>query len=362
MENWINIARTIEGHWLGQYPRRLVWWLDLLVLAECKDRKVCVGNTLYVIKRGQLVTSISSLQDRWEYHRVDPVTDRPGKDTFRPSTKTVLDFLNLLEQDGMITRRSLTAKHSKHGTVITICNYDSLQAEREDASCGERKIERNCADYQAETDPLKNTCGNTCENTCGNGCGNTCENGCWGNEGSERDKSIFRGCENDCECADYQAETDPLGNTCGNGCGNGCRVKERDKEKDEKEKVIQKEKEEKEKEREEKEIFERKSKIEEKSRAEREPQPVFRKPSIEEVKSYAGEKGYAVDAEKFWSFYESKGWMVGRNKMKSWQAAMAVWQKTENERQHGNSGQKDEDRRRGYEVSAATAQDYTKTF
>ena len=52
----------------------------------------------------------------------------------------------------------------------------------------------------------------------------------------------------------------------------------------------------------------------------------FEPPSIEDVKAYAGEKGYAnVDAERFCDFYESKGWMVGKNKMKDWKAAVRNW-------------------------------------
>jgi hypothetical protein len=31
------------------------------------------------------------------------------------------------------------------------------------------------------------------------------------------------------------------------------------------------------------------------------------------------------EAEKFWNFYESKGWMIGKNKMKSWQHAIKTW-------------------------------------
>ena len=30
-------------------------------------------------------------------------------------------------------------------------------------------------------------------------------------------------------------------------------------------------------------------------------------------------------ADRFVSFYESKGWMVGKNKMKSWKAAVSGW-------------------------------------
>lgn len=54
---------------------------------------------------------------------------------------------------------------------------------------------------------------------------------------------------------------------------------------------------------------------------------VFVKPTIEEVEEYVKEKGYAVDAESFISFYESNGWKVGNNPMKSWRAAVTTWQK-----------------------------------
>ena len=30
-------------------------------------------------------------------------------------------------------------------------------------------------------------------------------------------------------------------------------------------------------------------------------------------------------AEKFWNFYESKNWMIGKNKMKNWKAAIKTW-------------------------------------
>ena len=32
-----------------------------------------------------------------------------------------------------------------------------------------------------------------------------------------------------------------------------------------------------------------------------------------------------VEAEKFWNFYDSKNWMVGKNKMKKWQSAASGW-------------------------------------
>lgn len=51
----------------------------------------------------------------------------------------------------------------------------------------------------------------------------------------------------------------------------------------------------------------------------------FVPPTVEEVKAYADEKGLRVDAERFVSFYESKNWMVGKNKMTSWKAAVSGW-------------------------------------
>lgn len=52
----------------------------------------------------------------------------------------------------------------------------------------------------------------------------------------------------------------------------------------------------------------------------------FSPPTVDEVRDYILEKNYRVDAERFVSFYESKGWMVGRNPMKSWKAAVAGWE------------------------------------
>ena len=56
----------------------------------------------------------------------------------------------------------------------------------------------------------------------------------------------------------------------------------------------------------------------------------FCPPTLEEVKGYVEEKGYAFfDAERFIDFYTSKGWMVGKNKMKDWQAAVRNWHKSD---------------------------------
>lgn len=55
----------------------------------------------------------------------------------------------------------------------------------------------------------------------------------------------------------------------------------------------------------------------------------FHPPTIEQVQAYVTEKGYKVDAQRFVDFYESKGWFVGKNKMKDWKAAVRNWSRTQ---------------------------------
>jgi len=52
----------------------------------------------------------------------------------------------------------------------------------------------------------------------------------------------------------------------------------------------------------------------------------FNKPKIEEVESYCLERNNNIDVNSFFNFYESKGWMVGKNKMKDWKAAIRTWE------------------------------------
>ena len=52
---------------------------------------------------------------------------------------------------------------------------------------------------------------------------------------------------------------------------------------------------------------------------------MFKPPKLEEVRQYVEANKYRVDPEMWMDFYESKGWMVGRNKMVSWPAAVRTW-------------------------------------
>lgn len=51
----------------------------------------------------------------------------------------------------------------------------------------------------------------------------------------------------------------------------------------------------------------------------------FQKPTVEEIKAYCLEKGYAIDAEYYYNYNEARGWMLGRTHMKNWKANLATW-------------------------------------
>ena len=88
--------------------------------------------------------------------------------------------------------------------------------------------------------------------------------------------------------------------------------KEKDKEKDkEKENVKDKEK--------------------DKEKESRAKTTVFTPPSFEEVNKYCTERNNGVDPQAFIDFYSSKGWLIGKSKMKDWKAAIRTWERRDRE-------------------------------
>lgn len=53
----------------------------------------------------------------------------------------------------------------------------------------------------------------------------------------------------------------------------------------------------------------------------------FAPPTVDEVRAYCIERGNGVDAERFVSYYTANGWMVGKNPMKDWRAAVRTWER-----------------------------------
>lgn len=108
MAGWIKISREIANHWLWQDAERLKWWLDLLFLAAWDDKQVLHDSHLFVLRKGQIIASISFLSERW------------GK-----SNPTIIKYLKLLEDEGMIYRQVLY----RQTPIITICNYEKYQTQ-----------------------------------------------------------------------------------------------------------------------------------------------------------------------------------------------------------------------------------------
>jgi len=61
----------------------------------------------------------------------------------------------------------------------------------------------------------------------------------------------------------------------------------------------------------------------------KQPRQIFVPPTLEEVKKEVEERKSSVDAVKFWHFYDAKGWMVGKNRMKNWKSALVTWERDE---------------------------------
>lgn len=56
----------------------------------------------------------------------------------------------------------------------------------------------------------------------------------------------------------------------------------------------------------------------------------FVKPSVDEIRDYCIERGNNIDPLKFFNYYESKGWYVGKSPMKDWKACVITWELNDN--------------------------------
>jgi DNA replication protein DnaD len=121
MQGWIKLHRKVKGHWLFTEKRtftKFEAWIDLLLEVNHKDNKFMLGSELVEVKRGQTITSIRQLCERWNW-----------------SNSKVTKFLKMLEADEMLTLKSDTKK-----TVITIGNYDIYQVQDTDETTAKRHV------------------------------------------------------------------------------------------------------------------------------------------------------------------------------------------------------------------------------
>ena len=68
----------------------------------------------------------------------------------------------------------------------------------------------------------------------------------------------------------------------------------------------------------------------------------FYPPTLDEVKQYCEERKNNIDPMAFIDFYSSKGWMIGKNRMKDWKAAVRTWERKRKEKSQAESSVYDE--------------------
>lgn len=64
----------------------------------------------------------------------------------------------------------------------------------------------------------------------------------------------------------------------------------------------------------------------------------FTPPTLEEVSEYCNERTNGIDPGTFIDFYEARGWMLGKNKMKDWKAAVRTWERRRRQTSTNNQG------------------------
>ena len=129
-KGWISVHREIQDHWVWEEKpfSKGQAWLDLLMMANHKDNKFVFNGELIEVARGAFITSELKLMERWGW-----------------SKSKVRNFLKMLENDSMITKKSDNRK-----TTLNIVNYSVYQ----DSETTERQVK----DRRETTErPLKDT-------------------------------------------------------------------------------------------------------------------------------------------------------------------------------------------------------------
>lgn len=132
-DGWIKIYRKIQECWLWidkePFDKRSAW-VDLLLSANHADKKIFFNGRLITVGRGQILTSIRKLSEKWKW-----------------SYDKTLRYLKLLERDGMLQKES-----DKNRTLVTIVNYEVYQ----DAPITNRTPISELSEHQQANEP--NTC------------------------------------------------------------------------------------------------------------------------------------------------------------------------------------------------------------
>ena len=105
---WIKLHRKLQECWIWlekePFDKRSAW-VDLLLTANHSDKKILFNGELITVKRGQILTSVRKLSERWKWSY-----DKTSR------------FLKLIESDGMLRKESDNCR-----TLLTIENYEFYQ-------------------------------------------------------------------------------------------------------------------------------------------------------------------------------------------------------------------------------------------
>ena len=107
---WIKLHRKIRDNflWGAEKFTKAQAWVDLLLEVNHKSGKVMIGNEIFELEPGETITSLRKLSARWGW-----------------STTKTKDFLQLLEEEGMIEFETTTKM-----TRLKVLSYQQYQREK----------------------------------------------------------------------------------------------------------------------------------------------------------------------------------------------------------------------------------------
>lgn len=137
-KGFILLHRAIQDHWIYDEKRtfsKYEAWLDLLMMVNHSDNKVMQDGEFVTVKRGERITSIRELMNRWGW-----------------SNTKVNNFLKLCQEDNMIE----CIIHPKKKTVIKIVNYEKWQGFRHSEQSEETTEKRQKKDTKKTQKRINN--------------------------------------------------------------------------------------------------------------------------------------------------------------------------------------------------------------
>ena len=135
---WIKLHRKLQDCWIWTstkpFDERSAW-IDLLLSANHADKEIVFNGKPMTIKRGQVLTSVRRLSERWHW-----------------SVNRTYRFLDRTQNDEMLQKES-----NKDRTLLTIVNYEVYQyCETPTETVSETQTETQ-TEHKQEYKEIKNT-------------------------------------------------------------------------------------------------------------------------------------------------------------------------------------------------------------